>query len=59
MGTKSLLMLKSHIDSINIRVVNDFVCVNMLWAFASLRVFVCNYVFYEFGLVIRYIFRFG
>ncbi|KAL5179051.1 hypothetical protein HKD37_01G000442 [Glycine soja] len=58
MGTKSLLMLKSHIDSINIRVVNDFVCVNMLWAFASLRVFVCNYVFYEFGLVIRYIFRF-
>ncbi|KAL5123275.1 60S ribosomal protein L34 [Glycine soja] len=58
MGTKSLFMLKSHIDSINLRVVNDFVCVNMLWAFASLRVFVCNYVFYAFGLLLRYLFRF-
>ncbi|KAJ1423635.1 hypothetical protein SESBI_12271 [Sesbania bispinosa] len=27
-------------------------------AFASLRVFVCNYVFYSFGLILRYIFRF-
>ncbi|KAK7407370.1 hypothetical protein VNO78_09229 [Psophocarpus tetragonolobus] len=58
MGTKSLFMAKSHIDSINLRVVNDFVCVSMLWTFASLRVFICNYVLYVFGLVLRCIFRF-
>ncbi|RDX65240.1 hypothetical protein CR513_56116, partial [Mucuna pruriens] len=60
MGTKSksFFMIKSHIDSINLRAVNDFVCVNMLWALGSLRVFVCNYVLYAFGLVLRYIFRF-
>ncbi|WVZ09241.1 hypothetical protein V8G54_013771 [Vigna mungo] len=58
MGTRSLFMAKTHIDSINLRVVNDFVCVNMLWAFGSLRVFLCKYVLYVLGLVLRYIFRF-
>lgn len=51
-------MVKSHIDSLNLRVVNDFLCVIMLWAFGSLRVFICNYVLYAFGLVLRCIFRF-
>ncbi|XP_047175401.1 uncharacterized protein LOC124842855 [Vigna umbellata] len=58
MGTRSLFMAKTHIDSINLRAVNDFVCVNMLWAFGSLRVFLCKYVLYVLGLVLRYIFRF-
>ncbi|ESW29621.1 hypothetical protein PHAVU_002G085500 [Phaseolus vulgaris] len=58
MGTRSLFMAKTHIDSINLRVVNDFVCVNMMWAFCSLRVFLCNYVLYALGLVLGYIFRF-
>lgn len=52
-------MAKTHIDSINLRVVNDFVCVNMSWAFGSLRMFLCKYVLYALGLVLRYIFRFG
>nr|KYP65801.1 hypothetical protein KK1_012067 [Cajanus cajan] len=51
-------MAKTHFDSINLRVVIDFVCVNMLWAFASLRVFVCNYVLYAFRLLLGYILRF-
>lgn len=54
----NLFMAKSHIDSSNLRVVNDFLCVIMLWAFGSMRVFICNYVFYAFGLVLRYIIRF-
>ncbi|TKY69682.1 hypothetical protein E2542_SST05963 [Spatholobus suberectus] len=60
MGTisKSLFVIKTHVDSIKLRVVNDLVCANMLWAFGSLRVFVCNYVLYAFGLVLRYILRF-
>ncbi|QCD90443.1 hypothetical protein DEO72_LG4g1399 [Vigna unguiculata] len=58
MGTRRLFMAKTHIDSINLRVVNDFVCVNMSWAFGSLRVFLCKYVLYALGLVLRYIFRF-
>ncbi|KAL2349248.1 hypothetical protein Fmac_003248 [Flemingia macrophylla] len=57
-NTKSIFMAKTHFDSINLRVVNDFVYVNMLWAVTSLRVFVCNYVLYAFGLVLRCIFRF-
>lgn len=56
--TESLVMLKTHIDSINIRFVNDFVYVNMLWAFGSLRVFICNYVLYSLGLILGYFFRF-
>ncbi|CAJ1932084.1 unnamed protein product [Sphenostylis stenocarpa] len=58
MGTRSLFMAKTHIGSINLRIVNDFVCVNMLWAFGSLRVFLCNYVLHALGFVLRYIFRF-
>ncbi|XP_019428141.1 PREDICTED: uncharacterized protein LOC109336163 isoform X2 [Lupinus angustifolius] len=38
--------------------VNDFVYVNMLWAFGSLRVFICNYMLYSLGLILRYFFRF-
>ncbi|XP_020217005.1 uncharacterized protein LOC109800623 isoform X2 [Cajanus cajan] len=53
--TKSLFMAKTHFDSINLRVVIDFVCVNMLWAFASLRVFVCNYVLYAFRLLLGFL----
>ncbi|KAK7274826.1 hypothetical protein RIF29_15925 [Crotalaria pallida] len=44
MGTKSL--------------VNDFVYVNMLWTFGSLRFFICNYVLCSLGLILRYFFRF-
>jgi hypothetical protein len=38
---------------------NDFVHGNMSLAFDSLRVFISNYVFYSFGLILRYFFRFG
>ncbi|KAE9615513.1 putative ribosomal protein L34Ae [Lupinus albus] len=38
--------------------VNDFVYVNMLWAFGSLRIFICNYMLYSLGLILRYFFRF-
>ncbi|XP_057448242.1 uncharacterized protein LOC130739829 isoform X2 [Lotus japonicus] len=38
--------------------VNDSVCGNMALAFGSLRVFICSYVLYSFGLIQRYIIRF-
>ncbi|CAL0315181.1 unnamed protein product [Lupinus luteus] len=40
------------------RLVNDFVYVNMLWAFGYLRVFIRNYVLYSLGLILTYLFRF-
>ncbi|XP_019455655.1 PREDICTED: uncharacterized protein LOC109356663 isoform X2 [Lupinus angustifolius] len=40
------------------RLVNDFVYVNMLWAFDSLGVFIRNYVLYSLGLILTYLFRF-
>ncbi|XP_061358597.1 uncharacterized protein LOC133302792 [Gastrolobium bilobum] len=58
MGTKNLVMLKTHIGSINLCFANDFVYENMLWVLASLRVFFTNYVLYSLWLMLRYIFRF-
>ena len=58
MGARNLLILKTQFGSINIRLVNDFVCGNMIWAVGSLWVFFCNYVPFSFGLILRYIFRF-
>lgn len=58
MGAKCLVVRKTHIGFINISFVNDFVCGNMLWAFGSLRGFICNCVVYLFGLILRYILRF-
>ncbi|PNX56723.1 hypothetical protein L195_g050027, partial [Trifolium pratense] len=37
---------------------NDFVHGNMSLAFDSLRVFISNYLFYSFGLILKYFFRF-
>ncbi|KAI4328438.1 hypothetical protein L6164_020793 [Bauhinia variegata] len=58
MGTKNLLMLKTHFDSINTRFINEFLYGSMLWVIGSLRIFICKYVLYSFGLILRYILRF-
>ncbi|TKY58857.1 structural constituent of ribosome [Spatholobus suberectus] len=58
MGARNLVMLKTHVDSINLSSANGFVYENVLWALASLWVFFCNYVLYSLGLILRYIFRF-
>lgn len=58
MGSRNLVMLKTHIGSINLSFANGFVYENVLWALASLWVFFCNYVMYYLGLILRYIFRF-
>ncbi|BAT74514.1 hypothetical protein LR48_Vigan01g096700 [Vigna angularis] len=58
MGATNLVMLKTHIESINLSFANGFVYENVLWALASLRVFFYNYVLYSLGLILRHIFRF-
>ncbi|XP_027346545.1 uncharacterized protein LOC113858218 [Abrus precatorius] len=58
MGTRNLVMLKTHIDSINLCFPNVFVYENVLWVLTSLWVLFCNYVLYSLGLILRYIFRF-
>ncbi|KAI9111438.1 hypothetical protein K1719_017128 [Acacia pycnantha] len=58
MGTKNnLSLLKTHFDSIKSCFVNHSVPGSMLWVFTSLRVFICNYVLYSFGLILQFIFR--
>ncbi|XP_027192268.1 uncharacterized protein [Cicer arietinum] len=57
MGTKNLVMLKSHIDSINLFFANDFVYENLIWALASMWIFFCNYMVHSMGLILTYIFR--
>ncbi|CAL0331223.1 unnamed protein product [Lupinus luteus] len=58
MGAKNLVMIKAHIESINIWFVSDLIIGNLLWALASLQVFFLKYVIYSFGLMLRYIFSF-
>lgn len=58
MGARNLVMLKTHIESINLSFGNGFVYENVVWALASLRVFFYNYVLYSLGLILRHIFRF-
>ncbi|KAK7400920.1 hypothetical protein VNO78_12229 [Psophocarpus tetragonolobus] len=58
MGARNLVMLKTHIGSINLSIANGFVYENMIWALASLWVFFCNFVFCSLGLILRYLFRF-
>ncbi|KAF7828059.1 myb-like protein X [Senna tora] len=58
MGTKNLLVLRTHFDSINTRFLQEFLYKNMIWILGSVRVFLCNYVLYSFGLILNYIFRF-
>ncbi|KAL5163275.1 hypothetical protein HKD37_07G020208 [Glycine soja] len=58
MGSRNLVMVKTHIGSINVSFANGFVYENVLWALPSLCVFFCSYVLYSLGLILRYIFRF-
>lgn len=58
MGARNLVMLKTHIESINFSFANGFVCENFLWVLAPLRVFFYNYVVYSLGLIFKHIFRF-
>ncbi|CAJ2647953.1 unnamed protein product [Trifolium pratense] len=58
---RPFFMLKKnlHIGFINMfDSLNDFVHGNMSLAFDSLRVFISNYLFYSFGLILKYFFRF-
>ncbi|KAK4261117.1 hypothetical protein QN277_004162 [Acacia crassicarpa] len=58
MGTNnSLSLLKTYFDSIKACFVNNSVPGSMLWVFTSLRVFICNYVLYSFGLILQFISR--
>ncbi|ESW30647.1 hypothetical protein PHAVU_002G171100 [Phaseolus vulgaris] len=58
MGARNLVMLKTHVESINFSFANGFVYENVLWALAPLRVFFYNYVLYSLGLILKHIFRF-
>ncbi|KAE9607369.1 hypothetical protein Lal_00026944 [Lupinus albus] len=58
MGAKNLVMLKAHIESINIWFMSDLVIGNVPWVLVSLQVFFLNYVLYSFGFILRYIFSF-
>lgn len=55
MGTKNLVMLKTHI---NLCFPNDFVYENLIWALASAWIFLCNYMVHSMGLILTYIFRY-
>ncbi len=61
MGTKNLLTLKAHLDLVIKRFfLNEFVYENMVQLMASvlgLLGFICNYVFYVFGVIFRFVFR--
>ncbi|XP_058746005.1 uncharacterized protein LOC131618866 [Vicia villosa] len=58
MGTKKIVMLKTHIDSIKLYFHNDFVYENLIWVLASIWIFLCNYVLHSIGSILTYIFRF-
>ncbi|CAI8606813.1 unnamed protein product [Vicia faba] len=58
MGTKKIVMLKTHIDSIKLCFPNDFVYENLIWVLASIWIFLCNHVLHFIGLILTYIFRF-
>ncbi|GAU44202.1 hypothetical protein TSUD_370650 [Trifolium subterraneum] len=57
MDTKNLVMLKTHIVSINLSFPNEFVYENLIWVLASMWIFLCNYVVHSIGLILTYIFR--
>ncbi|KAK2355102.1 myb protein X [Trifolium repens] len=50
-------MLKTHIVSINLSLLNEFVYENLIWALASVWIFLCNYVVHSIGFILTYIFR--